>query len=106
MYTDISSEEFQAQFQSGDNGDYQFIDVREIDEYEEAHIPGTTNIPLSEFQVRFDEISMDSPVVLVCRTGVRSAQAAMFMAGMGYEELYNLIDGTLGWMEKGNPVNQ
>lgn len=106
MYTDISSEEFKEQFLSGNNGEFQFIDVREVEEYEEAHIPGTTLIPLSEFKVRVDEISEESPVVLVCRTGVRSAQAAMFMASMGYEELYNLVDGTLGWMQKGNTVER
>lgn len=104
MYTDISSEDYQNQFQNGEKGDYQFIDVREIDEYEDAHIAGTTNIPLSEFQARVDEISEDSPVVLVCAAGGRSAQAAMFMASMGYEELYNLVDGTKGWMAKGYQV--
>lgn len=104
MYTDISSEDYQDQFQSGDKGDYQFIDVREIDEYEEGHIAGTTNIPLSQFQARVDEISEDAPVVLVCAAGGRSAQAAMFMASLGYEELYNLTDGTKGWIAKGYAV--
>ena len=106
MYTDITSEAFQEQFLSGNKGDFQFIDVREIDEYEEAHIPGTTLIPLSEFQARVSEINKDTPVVLVCRSGVRSAQAAMFMASMGYGELYNLVDGTMGWMIKGFAVER
>ena len=106
MYTDISSEEFQEQFQSGNNGDFQFIDVREEDEYEEAHIAGTTLIPLSEFQSRVDEISEDTPVVLVCRSGGRSAQAATFLASMGYEDLYNMADGTMGWMNKGYEVER
>lgn len=106
MYTDITSEEFQEQFQSGDKGEYQFIDVRELEEYEEAHIAGTTLIPLSEFQERFEEIAEDTPVVLVCRSGGRSAQAANFMMGMGYdpENLFNLSDGTMGWMKKGYAV--
>lgn len=106
MYTDISSEEFREQFLNGNNVEFQFIDVREVEEYREAHIPGTTLIPLSEFKMRVDEISEDTPVVLVCRTGVRSAQAAMFMASMGYEELYNLVDGTAGWMMKGFEVER
>lgn len=104
MYTDISSEEYQEQFQSGENGKYQFIDVREVDEYEEGRIPGTTNIPLSEFQSRVNEISNDSKVVLVCAAGGRSAQAATFMASIGYENLYNLTDGTKGWIKKGYAV--
>ncbi len=104
MYSDISSEEFREQFASGDGADYQFIDVREEEEHAEAHIPGVTNIPLSEFMARVDEISEDTPVLLVCNTGVRSAQAALFLASMGYEQLYNLEEGTKGWMKKGYAV--
>lgn len=106
MYTDISSEDYHVQFASGEHGEYQFIDVREADEYAQAHIPGAANIPLSEFQQRMDEISEDAPVLLVCHTGARSAQAAMFMAGMGYDELYNLEEGTRGWMKKGYAVER
>jgi len=104
MFTDITSEEYQEQFQSGEQGEYQFIDVREVEEYEDGHIAGTTNIPLSEFQARYEEISEDSPIVLVCAAGGRSAQAAQFMSAMGYENLYNLIDGTKGWIIKGYEV--
>ena len=104
MYTDINSEEYREQFASGDKGAYQLIDVREEDEYAAGHIPGTINIPLSEFPARVDELSEDSPVLLVCNTGVRSSQAALFLAGMGYEDLYNLEDGTKGWMKKGYAV--
>ncbi len=106
MYTDISSETYRERFASGDEGEHQFIDVREADEYAQAHIPGTTHIPMSEFQRRMDEISEESPVVLVCHTGVRSAQVAMFMASMGYDEVYNLEDGTKGWMKKGYAVER
>ena len=45
MYSEIDSEEYREQFESGDSGDYQFIDVREPDEYSAGHISGTTNIP-------------------------------------------------------------
>ena len=104
MIMDISSEDYQAQFAGGEQGEYQFVDVREADEYEAGHIPGAINIPLSEFQQRLDEISEDAPALLVCRTGVRSMQAAMFMASMGYDEVYNLEEGTLGWVRKGYAV--
>ena len=104
MYTDINSEEYREQFASEDSGAYQLIDVREEDEYAAGHIPGTLNIPLSELPARFDELSEDSPVLLVCNTGVRSSQAALFLAGMGYDDLYNLEDGTKGWMKKGYAV--
>ena len=104
MYTDISNEEYREQFASGDRGDHQFIDVREEEEHAEGHIPGAINIPLSEFMARVDEISEDSPVALVCNTGIRSAQAALYLASMGYEELYNLEEGTKGWIKQGHAV--
>lgn len=106
MYTDLSSEDYREQFASGASGVYHFIDVREEEEHAEVHIPGTVNIPLSEFPARVDEISEDAPVILVCNTGVRSSQAALFLAGMGYNQdlIYNLEDGTKGWMEKGYAI--
>ena len=105
MYTDISSEDFRERFASGGR---QFIDVREEEEHAEAHIPGAINIPLSEFPARLDEIDEDAPVVLVCNTGVRSSQAALFLAGMGYDQdlIYNLEDGTKGWLKKGYAVDR
>ncbi|MDE2856008.1 MAG: rhodanese-like domain-containing protein [Chloroflexota bacterium] len=106
MYTDLNSEDFRQQFASGESGEYQFIDVREEEEHAEVHIPGAINIPLSEFAARLDEISEDAPVVLVCNTGVRSSQAALFLAGMGYDQdlIFNLEDGTKGWMKKGYKI--
>lgn len=106
MYTDISSEDYRDQFASGEGGECQFIDVREEEEHAEVHIPGAINIPLSEFPARMDEISEDAPVVLVCNTGVRSSQAALFLSGMGYDPdlIYNLEDGTKGWMKKGYAI--
>ena len=106
MYTDINSEDFRGQFASGESGEYQLIDVREEEEHAEVHIPGTINIPLSEFPARLDEVSEDAPVVLVCNTGVRSSQAALLLAGMGYDQdlIFNLEDGTKGWMKKGYQV--
>ena len=104
MYTDIDSEAYREQFGNRAGGEHQLIDVREGDEYAAAHIPGAINIPLSEIPARFDEISEERPVCLVCNTGIRSSQAALFMAGMGYQDLYNMEDGTKGWMKKGYPV--
>ena len=106
MFIDLSTEDFCQQFASGAGGEFQFIDVREEEEYAAGHIPGAINIPLSEFMARVDEISEDAPVLLVCNTGVRSSQAALFLAGMGYEELYNLDDGTKGWLAEGYAVDR
>ena len=106
MYHEINSEEYREQFASGKSGDYQFIDVREVDEYAAGHIPGTQNIPMSQIQQRLSEINPETPVILVCATGGRSAKVAEFMASMGYQKLYNHSDGTKGWVTKGYAVER
>lgn len=106
MYTELSNDQYRQQFASRDQADYQLIDVREDDEYAEAHLPGAINIPLSEFMARVDEIDEDRPALLVCNTGVRSSQAAMYLASLGYEQLYNLEDGAKGWLRAGLPVER
>lgn len=103
-YKEIDIDAYNEQF--ANNNDYQLIDVREVDEYEEGRLPGAVNIPLSEFQVRYDEISEDQTVVLVCARGGRSAKASDFLIANGYEDVYNLDGGTLGWMSQGNPVEK
>ena len=104
MYEDLTIEDYQEQFASNGSADYLLLDVREVDEFAEARIPGAVNLPLSELQLRLDEVDDTRPIVLVCRTGVRSAMAAQFMIANGYDELYNLRDGTKGWAERGLPL--
>lgn len=100
--TDITIEAYQEQF--SDVAQYQLVDVREETEYEDGHLPGAINIPLSDFQNQYDAISEDTPVVLVCARGGRSSMAAAFMLAQGYDEIFNLIEGTMEWIKRGLPV--
>jgi rhodanese-related sulfurtransferase len=100
MTQDINIESYLEQFKADD--DFQLIDVREVDEYEEIHMPNAINIPLSEFQFRMDEIAENKPVILVCRTGNRSAMAGDMLSANGYDEVYNLLEGIVGWMRRGH----
>jgi len=80
------------------NVDFQLIDVREPYEYDEANIGGHL-IPLGEIPARFEEISRDKQVIMQCRSGARSANAAMFLEqNYGYLNLYNLEGGILAWI--------
>src|SRR5688572_10907101 len=99
MTQDITIENYREQFKTGD--DFQLIDVREIDEFEEIRIPNAINIPLGEIQFRLDEISEDKPVILVCRSGYRSAMAGDMLSANGYDQVYNLMEGMVGWMRRG-----
>lgn len=66
------------------------IDVREKFEYENGHIKGVNNIPLSEFRERVNEIPKDKPVYLHCRSGQRSYNAALILKSLGYDKVYNV----------------
>lgn len=72
------------------------IDIREIREYENGHIKGAINIPLSELRERYTEIPKDRPVYLHCRTGQRSYNAAMALKNLGYDNVVNITGSFLG----------
>lgn len=72
------------------------IDVREEDEFEQSHIIGAINIPLSQFRDRMDEIPKDEPVYLHCRSGQRSYNAALIMENHGYHNSSSIAGGFMG----------
>lgn len=81
------------------------IDVRQPDEYDEAHVPGARLIPLGEVGQRLDEVPADREVLVICRSGGRSLKAAEVMAAAGRRPV-NVAGGTLAWIEAGEPVVQ
>lgn len=79
------------------------IDVREPDEYTEAHVPGARLIPLGEVAERAAEVPEGETVYLVCAMGGRSMRAAEHLAGLG-RDVVNVGGGTKGWIEAGHPT--
>ncbi|MEQ1558019.1 MAG: rhodanese-like domain-containing protein [Methyloglobulus sp.] len=73
------------------------LDVREPNEFEFAHIDGSVLIPLNQIPQRLREIDMDQEVVLICHHGMRSMQAANFLAQVGYKKISNLVGGIDAW---------
>ena len=101
MLKEITVEQLQ---QKRDNQEsFQFIDVREKDEYDFAKIDGATLIPLSQFQERFQEIDPDQEVVIYCHHGGRSMRACEFLLSQGYTDLINVKGGIDQWSLKINP---
>lgn len=79
----------------------QLIDVRRPDEFngELSHIPGAKLIVLDTLPQQISQLSKDTPIVFVCRSGGRSARAAAFAQQNGFSEVYNLKGGMLRWNE-------
>ncbi|MCA9839495.1 MAG: rhodanese-like domain-containing protein [Trueperaceae bacterium] len=73
------------------------IDVREQNEYDELHIPGSILLPLSELQERYSELPKDKPLIMQCRSGGRSGRATEFLLANGYEDVVNMAGGILAW---------
>lgn len=78
----------------------QLIDVREPNEFENGHILGARNIPLSQMKMRMKELRPDKPVYLYCQSGMRSARAAQFLHRKGYRDLSHLQGGFKKWTGK------
>ncbi|MBO8170840.1 MAG: rhodanese-like domain-containing protein [Bacillaceae bacterium] len=76
------------------------IDVREPNEFKSGHIPGAKNIPLSQIKTRLDEIPEDKEVILYCRSGMRSKQAARIVSKKNPAKLSHLAGGILTWKGK------
>ncbi len=80
------------------------VDVREQNEYDEVHADGAQLLPLSELESRFAELPKGQPLLMICRSGARSARAGEFLLGSGYEDVTNVTGGTLAWVEAGLPA--
>ncbi len=82
------------------------IDVRDAFERQIADLPevGQHRIPVADFLDRLDELDPDAPTVLYCRSGARSLWAARHLARHGFDQLWNLKGGVLGWREEVDPT--
>lgn len=86
----------------------QLIDVREADEFNDSlgHIVGARLIPLASLPAQVDTIDRDRPVVAICRSGARSAQASLMLQKSGIKRVANLAGGMLRWRADGLPVER
>jgi rhodanese-related sulfurtransferase len=85
--------------------DVTVVDVRSRDEYAGTlgHIPDSLNIPLTELSGRLTELAplKQRPLVLVCRTDMRSAKAAELLRAAGFAKVEVLRGGMTAWRIRG-----
>lgn len=80
------------------------LDVRTQEECDSGHIPDALLIPLSELESRLDELNMTDHIMVYCRSGHRSEEAAQILVTNGFVHVYNIEGGILQWQAQGFPV--
>ncbi|GAC1307818.1 MAG: hypothetical protein NVSMB24_20440 [Mucilaginibacter sp.] len=98
---EISVQELKEKKDKGE--DFQLIDVREDFEYEMSNLGGEL-IPLGGILIEAGKVDKAKPVVLMCRSGKRSAAAIMQLEQLGFTNLYNLQGGILAWADEIDPT--
>lgn len=77
------------------------LDVREISEWDEGHIPGATLISLGVLEGRVDEVPSDIPVVVYCRSGNRSQVGRDILLQAGFTSVTSMSGGFNAWVAAG-----
>jgi len=83
-----------------------FLDVREQEDWNDGHIPGSVVIPLDELARRLGELPKDREIVVVCGQGVRSSEGARILVGAGFSPVACLTGGLGEWEAAGYPLEQ
>ncbi len=84
--------------QSEETGDGAvYIDVREVHEYDDAYIEGFINYPLSNLEETFRDLPKDKEIIIICRSGNRSMQAASLLKQNGFDQVTNVQGAMVEW---------
>ena len=84
---------------------FKVVDVREVDEYTDGHIPGAIHVPLQTVPDNLESFRSDQDVFVVCQVGGRSGKACQYLIDQGVTNVVNVAGGTSGWILLGNGVN-
>ena len=106
-FADVTATELAQMLAERERGDraFELVDVREPGERAVVSIPGSRALHLDRFRdgTAVDELAADTPVVLMCKSGVRSAEAAGLLAAAGRTDVANLSGGVLAWVHDVDP---
>ncbi len=106
-YTYAGVNELDADWVADNATQVQIVDVRDPSEFIGVlgHIPGATSIPLEQLRDRATSLQRDRPIVAVCRSGARSAQAVAILEKAGFTQVANLAGGMIGWNSHRLPID-
>jgi len=84
------------------------LDVREPQEYQDGFLPNSIRIPLGSLSEKAAQLDKhrERPIIIVCRSGNRSAHAGRMLKKMGYETVYNLGGGLHAWRAANLPISK
>jgi sulfur-carrier protein adenylyltransferase/sulfurtransferase len=99
--TDITPSEVAARLAAGEP--LVLVDVRENHEWNTGHLPSAQHIPLGQLGKRIDEIPRDAEIVMICRSGGRSAHAQAMLKQAGFAKVKNLVGGMMRWARDVDP---
>lgn len=82
------------------------LDVRSSEEFAGGHLPSARNVPLDDVEAKVAQVIKNkaAPVLIVCKSGQRSARAQTVLRNLGYAEAFSLQGGQAAWQEAGLPI--
>jgi hydroxyacylglutathione hydrolase len=80
------------------------IDVRQANEYEAYHVPGSINIAAGSLPDRLAELPRDHPIITICAAGLRAGLAASILRSSGFDDVSWVASGVPAWRAAGHPV--
>lgn len=86
-------------------GGVAFLDVRTPEEWQSSHIPGATFLPLDQVKSQVDNLPRDQEIVIYCRSGNRSVEAAQILLEAGFENITSMDGGINDWISAGYEVD-
>ena len=86
----------------------QVIDVCSAEEFAAGHLVGARHVPLEQLEQQLAGVvrSKDTPVILVCASGIRSKRAVAVAKKLGFEQAHSLSGGLKAWKEANLPVER
>ncbi len=101
---EVSVKTLKAKLDAGE--DFILLDVREPFEIEIAKVPGALCIPMNQVPQRVQELDPDAEILVMCRSGKRSADITAFLMHQGFTNVQNVAGGILAWATDVDPTVQ